>query len=41
MFDAIVDGLSGLGSGFVNMHWSNPVMIAVGCLLLYLGIKKM
>jgi oxaloacetate decarboxylase beta subunit len=22
------------------MHWSNPVMIAVGCLLLYLGIKK-
>jgi len=40
MFDAIVDGLSGLGSGFVNMHWSNPVMIAVGCLLLYLGIKK-
>ena len=40
MFDAILNGLSGLGAGFVNMHWSNPVMIAVGCLLLYLGIKK-
>ena len=40
MFDAILSGLSGLGAGFVNMHWSNPVMIAAGCLLLYLGIKK-
>ena len=40
MFDAIVDGLSGLGSGFINMHWSNPLMIALGSLLLYLGIKK-
>jgi len=40
MFNAIVDGLSGLGSGFINMHWSNPVMIALGGLLLYLGIKK-
>jgi len=40
MFNAIVSGLNGLGAGFVNMHWSNPVMIAVGCLLLYLGIKK-
>jgi sodium ion-translocating decarboxylase beta subunit len=40
MFEAIVNGLSGLGTGFFNLHWSNLVMIAVGCLLLYLGIKK-
>jgi oxaloacetate decarboxylase beta subunit len=40
MFQAIVDGLSGLGAGVVNLHWSNPFMIALGCLLLYLGIKK-
>lgn len=40
MFEAIVNGLSGLGAGVVHLHWSNPVMIAVGCLLLYLGIKK-
>jgi len=40
MFDAIVNGLSGLVAGFTNLHWSNPVMIAVGCLLLYLAIKK-
>jgi carboxybiotin decarboxylase len=40
MFDAILNGLSGLGAGVVNLHWSNPIMIAVGCLLLYLGIKK-
>jgi oxaloacetate decarboxylase beta subunit len=40
MFEAIVNGLSGLGAGVLNLHWSNPVMIAVGCGLLYLGIKK-
>jgi sodium ion-translocating decarboxylase beta subunit len=40
MFEAIVNGLGGLGTGFVNLHWTNLVMIAVGCLLLYLGIKK-
>ena len=40
MFEAIVNGLSGLGTGFINLHWSNLVMIAVGGLLLYLGIKK-
>jgi len=40
MVDAIVNGLSGLVAGFANLHWSNPVMIAVGCVLLYLGIKK-
>src|SRR4030043_39552 len=40
MLDAIVGGLNGLVSGFTNLHWSNPIMIAVGLLLLYLGIKK-
>jgi sodium ion-translocating decarboxylase beta subunit len=40
MFEAIWNGLSGLGAGVNNLHWSNPVMIAIGCLLLYLGIKK-
>ena len=40
MLDAIQGGLNGLIAGFVNLHWSNPIMIAVGCLLLYLGIKK-
>ena len=40
MFNAIINGLSGLGAGISQMHWSNPVMIAVGCLLLYLAIKK-
>jgi carboxybiotin decarboxylase len=37
---AILGGLNGLLAGFSGLHWSNPVMIAVGCLLLYLGIKK-
>jgi oxaloacetate decarboxylase beta subunit len=40
MFDAVLNGLSGLGAGVINLHWSNPIMVAVGCLLLYLGIKK-
>ena len=40
MSEAIVNGLSGLVAGFAHLHWSNPVMIAIGCLLLYLGIKK-
>jgi len=40
MLDAIQSGLNGLIAGFANLHWSNPIMIAVGCLLLYLGIKK-
>lgn len=40
MLEAIGNGLYGLIAGFVNLHWSNPVMIAVGCVLLYLGIKK-
>jgi sodium ion-translocating decarboxylase beta subunit len=40
MLQAILGGLNGLIQGFVQMHWSNPIMIAVGCVLLYLGIKK-
>jgi carboxybiotin decarboxylase len=40
MHDAITGGLNGLISGFVGLHWSNPVMMLVGLLLLYLGIKK-
>jgi carboxybiotin decarboxylase len=40
MLDAILGGLQGLIAGFVHLHWSNPIMIAVGCALLYLGIKK-
>ena len=33
-------GLYGLVAGFTNLHWSNPIMIVVGLVLLYLGIKK-
>jgi oxaloacetate decarboxylase beta subunit len=40
MSEAIVNGLYGLVAGFLSMHWSNPIMIAVGIVLLYLGIKK-
>jgi sodium ion-translocating decarboxylase beta subunit len=40
MWEAIVNGLSGLIAGFQHLHWSNPIMIAVGSVLLYLGIKK-
>ena len=40
MFDVISHGLYGLIAGFANLHWSNPIMIGLGCLLLYLGIKK-
>ncbi len=40
MIDAILNGLVGLGAGLAHLHWSNPVMMAFGCLLLYLGIKK-
>lgn len=40
MLEAITNGLSGLVAGFFLLHWSNGVMILVGCLLLYLGIKK-
>lgn len=40
MWEAIVSGLSGLVIGFLHLHWSNPIMIVIGCVLLYLGIKK-
>src|SRR5512136_1462380 len=40
MLDAILGGLNGLIAGFANLHWSNPIMIVVGIVLLYLGIKK-
>jgi sodium ion-translocating decarboxylase beta subunit len=40
MENAILGGLSGLIAGFMNLEWSNVVMIAIGCILLYLGIKK-
>jgi sodium ion-translocating decarboxylase beta subunit len=40
MWEAIVNGLSGLIAGFQHLHWSNPIMIVVGAVLLYLGIKK-
>jgi len=40
MLEAFWNGFSGLGAGFVHMHWSNPVMIIVGGVLLYLAIKK-
>ena len=40
MIDAILSGLSGLIAGASALHWSHVVMIAVGSILLYLGIKK-
>ena len=40
MLDAIFNAFAGLGAGFIHMHWSNPVMIAIGCVLLYLGVQK-
>ena len=40
MLDAIVNGLNGLVAGLMNLHWSNPIMIGLGCLLLFLAIKK-
>jgi carboxybiotin decarboxylase len=40
MLENIFVGFSGLIEGFLHLHWSNPVMIVIGCILLYLGIKK-
>lgn len=40
MIDAFLSGLSSLVMGFSLLTIENVVMIAVGCLLLYLGIKK-
>ena len=40
MIEAILSGLHGLGEGFANLEWYNVVMIAVGCGLLALAIRK-
>lgn len=40
MFEAIGNGFNGLIAGFANLHWSNPIMISLGGLLLFLAIKK-
>src|SRR5512134_1277521 len=40
MLEAIGSGLYGLVAGFLSLHWSNPIMIVVGMILLYLGIKR-
>jgi oxaloacetate decarboxylase beta subunit len=40
MTEAIMSGLSGLVAGSMHLHWSNVVMIVIGGILLYLGIKK-
>ncbi|MEW6184497.1 MAG: sodium ion-translocating decarboxylase subunit beta [Thermodesulfobacteriota bacterium] len=40
MLETIYSGLTGLTAGFAGLQWSNLVMMVIGCLLLYLGIKK-
>ncbi len=40
MLEAIGSGLYGLAAGVTSIHWSNPIMIITGLVLLYLGIKK-
>jgi len=40
MLEAFANGFSGLLAGFMHLQISNVVMIMVGCVLLYLGIKK-
>lgn len=42
MLEAILNGLSGLTMGFQHLvlDWRGLVMMMVGCVLLYLGIKK-
>ena len=40
MVDAILGGLTGLIAGVSALHWSNLVMIAIGAILIYLGVKK-
>jgi carboxybiotin decarboxylase len=35
-----LDALNSLGQGFINLTWQAAVMIAIGCVLLYLGIGK-
>lgn len=40
MLDAILSGLGGLIAGFQYLEWRSLVMLVVGGVLLYLGIKK-
>jgi sodium ion-translocating decarboxylase beta subunit len=40
MLEAIASGLGGLIAGFAHLHWSNLVMMVIGAVLLWLGIKK-
>jgi carboxybiotin decarboxylase len=40
MENAIISGLTGLIAGCQALQWSNVIMIIIGALLLYLGIKK-
>ncbi|HJX30552.1 MAG TPA: sodium ion-translocating decarboxylase subunit beta [Thermodesulfobacteriota bacterium] len=40
MFEAILNGLGGLLAGFQSLDWRSLVMLVVGSVLLYLGIKK-
>jgi len=40
MIEAFANGFSGLIAGFLHLQLTNVVMIVVGCVLLYLGIKK-
>lgn len=42
MEDAIIQGLMGLTVGFQHLFidWRNAVMIVVGCVLIWLGVKK-
>jgi Na+-transporting methylmalonyl-CoA/oxaloacetate decarboxylase beta subunit len=37
---SIIEALGSLFVGFGTFEWTNGVMILVGCVLLYLGIKK-
>lgn len=40
MLESILNGLSGLIAGFHSADWQSLVMLAIGGLLLWLGIKK-
>jgi sodium ion-translocating decarboxylase beta subunit len=40
MIDAFISGFLGLTAGFTNLAWSNIMMMMIGGILLYLGIKK-
>ena len=38
MLDRVVDFFE--FSGFANFHWGNPLMILIGCLLIFLAIRR-